>query len=131
SLDAKRGDRVAGPRPRRAPVDDAVAHEALCARREQRVVGQRELGDGTAALALFGHVGEAMAAPRGDAEMADANAIDRDGVGARRALARERCEELALAVAGNAGDADDLARPHVEVDAGERRAERIAGGQVE
>src|SRR6185503_19250413 len=64
SLDAKRGDRVAGPRPRRAPVDDAVAHEALCARREQRVVGQRELGDGTAALALFGHVGEATASAR-------------------------------------------------------------------
>ena len=42
-----------------------------------------------------------------------------------------RSPDSALAVAADAGDADDLAAPHVEIDARERRAERIVRRQVE
>ena len=50
-------------------------------------------------------------------------ARDDDGIRAvRQALAGERREKLALAVAGDAGDADDLARPGREVDVTQRLA---------
>ncbi len=52
-------------------------------------------------------------------------ALEADGAQDRLAHARDRFEQLALAVAGNAGDADDLARVN-----GERRRSRLAGRRV-
>ena len=45
------------------------------------------------------------------------------------ALAGDRREQLLLAVAGHAGDADDLADVHGQRDVGERDAERVVGRQ--
>ena len=45
---------------------------------------------------------------------AGSRAVDADPPRARLALAREHLDQLLLAVAGDAGDADDLARAHLE-----------------
>ena len=47
----------------------------------------------------------------------DVAPVERDAAALRRAHAAQRLDELALAVALDAGDADDLAGPHLEVEA--------------
>ena len=71
---------------------------------------------GAVAEPLLRHEGGAEPAPRGDAAPAATGAVDADriGVARRSALAGQRVEQLVLAVAGDAGDADDLAAAHVE-----------------
>src|SRR5690606_39899619 len=43
-------------------------------------------------------------------------------------LARERLEEFPLAIAGDTGNADDLAGAHLEIDAAQRDREGRCGG---
>ena len=64
---------------------------------------------------LLRHEGRAEQAAAGDVEAPGVLAADADraGLGLHR-LAGYGFEELALAVAGDAGDADDLPCPHVQ-----------------
>ena len=64
----------------------------------------------------------------GDREVAGGDAVDDDGAGVlRQALAGERGEQLVLAVAGDAGDAEDFAALQLERDVLEPHAVRIVG----
>ena len=78
---------------------------------EHHVLRQAEAGHGAVADALLRHEGRAEPAAGVDAAPADRLAVDQRSCrrAATRALAGERGEELLLAVAGDAGDADDLA----------------------
>ena len=72
--------------------------------------------------------------PRLVAEASEADAFgflaadaDRFGFG-ERAFAAEQCDQLGLAVAGDAGEPDDLAAAHVKRDVLELHAIFVAGG---
>ena len=98
---------------------------------EERVLAQAMGRRRRMAEPLLGHEGGAEPPAR-----VDAVAPDRRGrrcatapAARRETLAGERREQLALAVAGDAGDADDLARPDRQVDLLQGHAVRIAGGQ--
>ena len=131
-LHAVRADRLD-----RVRAHDVGAHEpardhAFAIRGQQRIVGERHLRHRAAAQPFLGHEREAERAPLRRVEAARRGAEDRHGVRFReRALARQRRHQFLLAVARHAGDADDLARAHRQVDAGERRAERVVGRQRE
>ena len=55
--------------------------------------------------------GHAAVAPLVDRRVAQVSAGEADGSGGRTSQPDERLHELVLAVAGHAGDADDLTRP--------------------
>ena len=102
---------------RRRPVDEAVLHHA--ARRvagEQRVLRQLHARRGAVAEPLLRHEGRAQPPPLGDRQMPDRcrrRSMIVVGIG-RRSLARQRGEQFVLAVAGDAGDAEDLAALHFD-----------------
>ena len=101
---------------RRRPVDEAVLdHAARGVAGQQRILRQLHARRGAVAEPLLGHEGRAEPAPFGDREMPDGLAVDDDvaGIG-RQPLARQRREQLVLAVAGDAGDAEDLAAADLE-----------------
>ena len=81
---------------------------------EDRALLRRERDDQAHALAVLGHVGEPEPphGPRrgGAAASARSRPFQRICPDFAGADARERLEQLRLAVAGDAGDADDLAR---------------------
>ena len=103
-------------RPRRASARGGVA-------RQHGVLRQAHLGRRRVAVALLRHEGRAAPAPRRDAEPPDGGAVDADQASGRAAaaLAGEGGEELRLAVAGDAGDAQDLAAADREADVAQRR----------
>ena len=87
--------------------------------RQQRVLRERQRRHGAAAQALLGHEVQAGVAPLARRLARDVLAEQRDRApGRTRVLARERRHQLLLAVARDAGDADDLAGAHVEADVG-------------
>ncbi len=62
------------------------------------------------AESLFGHEGRAELASLGDGQMSGTLAIDDDGRGiGQPPLTGENGEQFVLAIAGNAGDAENLA----------------------
>src|SRR5208282_2711922 len=84
----------------------------------------------TATQPLLRHEGQPETASRGRVESSHRNAIEDDRLGVRhRTLARQGAEQLALAVAGYARDADDLAAAHREVDVDQVRAKWIVRRQ--
>ncbi len=94
--------------------------------RQQRVVGQRERRHRAAAEPLLGHEVQPQLAPVPRRVVRHVAAEQADRVRRRaRILARQRGHELLLAVARDAGHADDLAGTHVEGDVGERGAELV------
>src|SRR5690606_38581962 len=94
--------------------------------REQGVLREAVIGHGAMAEPLLRHEGRAEPPPLGHAEVADGPAVDGDNIGPMgEALAGKSREKLALTVPGNAGDAEDLARPHGEVDVPQRLAVRL------
>ena len=107
-------------------------HRLAVARGQHGVVGEREVRHGGVAVALLGHGAEAEAAAGAGAEVADRLAVeaDRGGV-ADRGLAGEREQQLVLAVAGDAGDAEDLAGAHGEGDVLERDVEVAGAGEAQ
>src|SRR5207248_1965351 len=84
-----------------------------------------------------GRASEALAARAGAPRVVarDVRAADADGAARRPAGAEDALRELALAVATHAGDAEDLAAVHLEVDAVQRGrsavAERGEGADLE
>ena len=75
-------------------------------------------------VAFLRHGAEAVVAPLGDAEPADVppGESDRPGVRGER-FAAHRAQEFVLPISGDAGDAEDLALPHLERDVLQRDAE--------
>ena len=95
-----------------------MADHAVTGAGEQRVVGKAQRRHRAAAEPLLRHEGQARVAPLRGIEVPDrAAAADRIVLGvADGDLAGERREQFLLAVAGDAGDADDLAGAHLQVD---------------
>ncbi len=92
--------------------------------------GQHE-ADMVAVLRHMRQAAVAQLAGIGDADHVDRAAVELDAAGNRPANAGDRLDQLRLAVAGDTGDADDLAGAHVEgdvVDHGD--AARIPDRQV-
>ena len=97
-----------------------------------RVLRERHLGHRGVAVALLGHEAQAQRAPLRGAELADRRRRrcgSRLGVG--QALAGQAPQQLVLAVAGDAGDAEDLAGRDLEADvlAGDADAARRPAGR--
>ena len=85
-------------------------------------------------MAILGHMADAERAhrPSGSRSAAGgARAVDEDFAARERANAGQRLEQFGLAVAGDARDAEDLARPQIERDVVEARdAAIVAHGEV-
>ena len=109
---------------------EAGGHHALVVRRgEERVVGERHRRHRAAAEALFGHEGHAEPPPPPGRQPAGLDAADLHGEFLRqRLLARDHAQQLLLAVARYAGDADDLAGVNVEMEVAQVGAEGVVRG---
>jgi hypothetical protein len=130
-LDVEARDQLFGQLLDRAGADPAGGGDRAGAR-QQCVGGERERRYGAAAEALLGNEVQAERAPDAGRLPTDrpAEQADRIGRGAR-VFARERCHQLLLAVARDAGDADDLARLDVEADGRKADAELRLLGQAQ
>ena len=84
---------------------------------ERQVLGEGELEDEAAPLAILGDVAEARVVPACAFEAVTSRPAIVDAAAARLAEAGEGVDELALAVPIDTGERDDLPRPHVEGDA--------------
>ena len=116
--------------PRRAAVDQAVAHDAFPHGmvRENDVLGERQVRDGGVADALFRHEGGIASAPPGDGLAAAGLAHQLHRIRRlARPLARYGVEKLRLTVARDSRHRDDLAGPHHKIDALQRNAEWVIG----
>ncbi len=98
--------------PRR--LDEAARVQPVAGK--QRVLGQRHLRHRAVAQPFLGHVAQAERATLARPQPPDRRAVDRDRRGRRQQLAGQSRHQLALAIAADAGDADDLAGAHREVD---------------
>ena len=101
-----------------------VTHQALGERRlvealEDEVAGHRVGADEAVLLAVLGDVGDAETVDRARVVVGDVATVQRDRPALGRAHPAERLDELALAVALDAGDADDLTGAHLQVEAGD------------
>ena len=130
---------VEAPRPARARVVGDRAAPRSTPRRERRaavaveheVVGDRERRDQTVLAAVLGHVADAQLVDLARRQPADVGAVDRDAAADARAHPGDRLDQLALAVALHAGDAEDLAGAHGEVDAGHDRHAAVVGDRAD
>src|SRR5829696_4308837 len=117
--------------PRRSKSDDAAAGDL--ARRvmgEDRVLAQAVRRHRGMAEPLLGHEGGAEAPAGVDAVPPAGAAADRDACRRRgEPLAGDRREQLALAVAGDASDAEDFALPYRQADLLQGPIVRISGRQ--
>ncbi len=97
---------------------------------EDEIVGNGELGDEPGAHAVLGDVGDARLVDLARIA-AELLAADPDRPGIHVAHPGDRLDELALAVALDAGDGEDLARVDGEAEVIDRRvAALVADGQV-
>ncbi len=112
-----------GPRARPQPAPAREGRHIVAAQRH--VVGHAHRGHTAVAQGLFGqaaHLQRAVLRPRGPViAVADAHRARR-----AQALPGQRLHQLALAVAGHPGDADDLAGAHVQVEPVHRGLAAIA-----
>ena len=96
--------------------------------REQRILGELHARGAAVAEPFLRHERGAHAAASIDVEQARGIAVDDDvAFAARQPLARQRGEQLVLTVAGDAGDAENLAAADLERYVLEPRAVRIVG----
>ena len=103
---------------RRGGIDEAVLdHAAGGMSGQKRVLGQLHPRRGAVAEPLLGHERRAQLAALGDRQMAGGDAFDHDRAGIlRQPLAGKRRKQFVLAVAGDAGDAQDFAALQFERD---------------
>ncbi len=100
--------------------------------RDERILAEPMGWRRRVAEAFLRHEGGAEPAPRLDAETADGRPPMRmASVSLGKALAGEDREEFALAVAGDAGDADDFAGAHRQLDSGKRHPVRAEAAGAE
>ena len=104
-----------------AGADPARALPPCSVRVSSVFCAERQRGHRAAAQALLGHEVQALLAALARRVARDVLAEQRDRApGRARVLARERGHQLLLAVARDAGDADDLAGAHLEGDVRQR-----------
>ena len=84
---------------------------------QRDVLGEREVEDQPSPLAVFRDVPQARVEALASGLVGDVLPTGDDAPGLRLAEARQRFDELRLAVPVDARDADDLAGPHLEGDA--------------
>jgi len=100
--------------------DQAVPDHAAAAAGEQGVFGKAQRRHRAAAEALLGHEMQTFVAALARRVPGDVLAEQADRIDGRaRVLARHRGHQFLLAVARHAGDADDLARFDLEIEAGD------------
>ena len=98
---------------------------------EDQVAGHRVVQDQARAAPVLGDVGDARGADGGGVERGDVTVAEPDPACGRPAGAGQHLHQLALPVALDAGDAEDLARSELERDALQRRYALVrARGQV-
>ncbi|OIQ81149.1 hypothetical protein GALL_370780 [mine drainage metagenome] len=97
---------------------------------QQGVGRQVHLGHRAAAQPLLGHHAQAGGAARGDTARRRTEQPHAPATRRPRVLARQQREQLLLAVAGDTGDADDLAGAHRQIDTAQRDAVRVAARLV-
>ena len=85
------------------------------------ILGHRHVADQPDGVAVLGNAGDAALDDGARPPRPDRFAEERDRAGARLLQAADQVGKRALSVAGDAGDADDLAAAHVEIDAVEQR----------
>ena len=116
----------------RGGIDEAVLdHAAGGMTGQQRVLGKLHARRGAVAEPLLGNEGRAKLAPLGDRKVPGGLPVDHDRAGIlRQPFSRQRGEKLVLAVAGDAGDAQDFATLELEGDVlqAARRGDRPARG---
>ena len=119
-------------RQRRRLVDEAALdHAARRVAGEQRIFRQLHARRGAVAEPLFRNEGGAELAPLGDRHEPGRLAVDDDiAFGRREPLAGQRREQFVLAVAGDAGDAEDFAALDLERNVVQVHAVRIVGRQA-
>eukprot|EP01022_Parablepharisma_sp_SALTPOND_P021557 TRINITY_DN427_c2_g1_i1.p1 TRINITY_DN427_c2_g1~~TRINITY_DN427_c2_g1_i1.p1 ORF type:complete len:1458 (+),score=547.10 TRINITY_DN427_c2_g1_i1:21634-26007(+) len=114
----------------KAEVDHAVLHIGRLLVRQQHIGRQRQGRYGTASQAFFRHQAQAGRAARIGREIAHRLAGQHDHVGGGTlVLAGERRQQFLLAVAGDAGDTDDLAGTHFALDVLQFGGEQVGLGQ--
>ena len=84
---------------------------------QNHVVGQRVIQHQTVLVAVLRDVAHTGLAALADGGIRDVPALESDGAGRGLFEARNTVDQLALAVAVDTGNADDLARADVEADA--------------
>ncbi len=83
---------------------------------QRDVLRNRELQHEATALPVLGDVAEARVVVAEGVDVRDVRAVEPHAARRDRPQAAERVDQLGLAVAVDAGDADDLAGPHLERD---------------
>jgi len=111
-----------------APQERPGAHVGVAVGLEDDVRGDREARRDSRPQPVLGHVRDAVGNCVARVARAQRDARDRHVSGRQRPQPGERLGELALAVAGDAGDADDLAAAHRERDAAQRGQTAVALG---
>ena len=101
---------------RRGGIDEAVLdHAAGGMAGQQRVLGKPHARRGAVAEPLLGNEGRAKLAPLRDRKVPRGLPVDDDGAGIlRQPFSRQSGEKFVLAVAGDAGDAQDFATLELE-----------------
>ena len=99
---------------REEPAEPRVRRAAVVVQRD--VLGDRELEHEAAPLPVLRNVAEARVVVAERVDVREVVAFEAHGARRDRPQAAERVDQLGLAVAVDAGDADDLAGPHLERD---------------
>jgi hypothetical protein len=120
------GGRV-GPRRGQVQGDTVPGVGRLVVHVEHHVVGHREAGHHPVGLTVLGHVADAGPDPLPRRGRRDVLPGQRHRARAGRPQPHQRLAELGLPVALHAGDAEDLARPHLEAHPGDRVLAPVVG----
>ena len=127
-LDLERADRLDGAFARIGPSRRNGPIELVAERLEPEVLRDRERRRDAGAEPVLGHVADPGLERRPRVAVPHPLALDADRALRARPQPRDRLGELALAVAGDAGDGGDLARPDGQRDALDRGAAAVAVG---
>ncbi len=129
-LDVEVGDDGRGSLAEDPVTDQPGAEQCAVGVRQQQVAIEAEVRDGSRAESFLGDIGQAQCATDLDRCIAHGAPGDADRVARRAAvLADDRGQQFALAVSRDAGDTDDLAAAHGEVDGAERLPGAIDRGE--
>ena len=119
----KRAISVAGAVEKRGAVEaTALGKRRMTVKTHREIVGGAGREGRADRGAILGDIGKPGLAVNFDAAGRDVDAVDADRAGVGRAETDQRFDELSLAVAGNAGYADDLAGADGEADLVDKRA---------
>ena len=108
-------------------MDEPPLFHALPVCGQQGISAQRERRHGATPQAFFRHVDQPFGAASTGIQVADGGAVQLDSLLTDRPLTGERCHQLGLSVAGNAGDAENFTGIERERNIVQGNAERAFG----